>query len=519
MSRQPSRRLIGFLTLALFIAPLFFQNCVHQNSSQNESLSSGNGTGYGGKLVALPLEPGNLCPDMTNITSRVVIEDSKAKLIREGCKDLSGNDIKDLGPVSYGSGDTVEVSGSIYQLEALLGYGRGQRTANLLGAYAPSMASDELPEANSVEGVALGDNYILVAFTQGPMDISKVFGEIIVRLYFKSDLQLVLKQEIRISSSVIFSLSDLKVLMGAFAFDENNAVIMAHNYSPLGTDSILIRREGDTIRLIQRTLGLGRALHLQGHPLDQSRFLLSYTPDKLGPLTTLAVRVVSLAGDNLTFGAPLVVNNPAKYPNGAVALLASLTPGQFEAYQANTNYNYLTAPPFVATGEKNLVHFSIQVAGLDVSLLSDVTMVGSAEDLLSSGLDFVGNAERALMTFRTPELGYMINKLINGIYSSPRAVPSFSGYFLSTMNMMGAENLNYQGRYYFRLPTNTGTRILFLDSLDGDPQFFGPVLPRMRDFNVSKLFRAGDKLVLLETDYKILDQSLDGYIRILSTPP
>lgn len=519
MSRRSSRKLLWVVILACILTPLLFQNCSKQNSSQNESLSTGNGTGYGGKLVALPLEPGKLCPDLTNIDSRIVVENSSAKLVREGCKDLTASEIRDLGQVANFSGDTVEISGSTYQLEALLGYGRGQRTANLLGAYAPSMSLDALPQANSVDGVALGDDYILVAFTQGPMDLSKVMNEIVVRLYMKADLDLVLKHEIRVPASSIFSLSDLKVLMGTYAFDENNAVIMAHNTNPLATDSLLIRREGDQIRFVSRNLDLGRALHVQGHSLDHNRFLLTYTPDSFGPLTTLATRVAILEGDQLTFGAPLIIGNPAKYPNGAVSLLATAIPGRFEAYQANTNYNYLSPTPITPTGEKNLVHFTVQVAGKSVSLISDASLVGSASDLLSSGLDFVGNSERSLMFFKVPEVGYMLNKLINGIYSSARTVPAFEGYFLSTMNMMGSENLNFNGRYYFRLPTSTGTRILFLESLDGDPQLFGPVLPRRRDFNVSKLFRAGDKLVLLETDYKIFDQSYDGHIRILSTPP
>lgn len=481
---------------------------------------SGNGTGYGGKLVVELLANGSVCPDYTTVNRRIEIVKSSASgtvatLVRDNCADLSPAQTVALpAPVQDFNTPTVVVDGKEYQVEALLGNGRGQLIQNLAGDYAPSIASANLPPASAIEGAPLGNDHFFVAITQ---DQGTATGsEIILFLYRKSGVGLDVRQELHLPIATAFGLTDYRRILGAFAFDDTHAVLIVRG-TPFVARALLIKRTGDSIAVVDNSTVLGDAYFLKGQLIDSRRYLLTYKAWS-GAQNRIGLRVISLADDeHLGFGVPLVFNNIAARPTGETSLLATTTPGVFEAYTANVNYDFLGDKS--PTGEANMVRFTVQVNGTSVSGGGDLAPFGSTTDLLSSAIDCVGDAASALLSFQSPNLGFLWAALTGGAYQMHGQIASTAGSYVGPMNMLGALNLRVGGRTYFRLPSDTGTRIYYLDSLSSAPRLYNTAFPRSADFNMSRLFSMGNDLILLEAERALASAALPGHVHVLSTPP
>jgi len=522
--------------ILLAVSCLLFQNCLGPTSAPGSGDGgssvplpstipqdqSGNGTGYGGKLVVELLADGSVCPDFTTVSRRIELLNSStsgpvATLIRDKCADLPPDQTVSLPAPADSEQPTVVVDGKEYQLEALLGNGRGKFVRNLAGDYAPSLASTTLPPATSIEGAPLGTDHLLVAISQQESRPSVIGSEIILYLHRKSGIGLEMRQELHVPLATTFGISDYRTLLGAFAFDDNYAVVFVRTADPFAARSLLIKRTGESIAVVDDSLALGNVRELSGHPLDADRYLLTYQTAFSAAPPRIGLRVISRQDDRLQFGAPLLVDNIAPQPTGPTSLLPTASSGVFDAYSANTNYDY--GGDGSPTGDANMIHFTVRVDGTTVSGGSDSAPFGSTTDLLASALDFVGDAANALITFKSPASGFSWAKLFGSAYQVQGQIASTAGNYVGPMNMAGASNLRVGGRSYFRLPTDTGTRIYFLDSLDSQPRLYNTAFPRAKDFNMSKLFNMGADLVLLEAETATTTKPLPGHVHVLSTPP
>jgi hypothetical protein len=368
-----------------------------------------------------------------------------------------------------------------------------------------------LTKARFVDGVPLGDRFVLAAFCDSGTTARAGDSNFSFRLYERTNSSLELKSEVTKSIYSYLLISDFNAFHGVIPFGDTHAAILVRTgYTDLR--AILVKRTDTALSIVGETTVAGTEFQTSGHPIDMSRALLA-TRDYRNP-GRIGLRVIKLENDSLSVG-PTVWHTTPHTSGSAVAVMPVPGSSLFRVFDSQTN----TTPEAIAEGRTNLMAFTVAVSGTNIVSGNDLAPAGNT-DPLYHGLEMVGDALNNLFVFNTYPSGLRWSRFADGIYSSGGAFGSGDFRMWTGGNFAGSKNLMVSGRPFLRTASDDGTRIYYFDQPTTAPKTYNTTYSYSSVSQNTRMFRSGEKLIMIEVGHwRPLESEIgNGRIRMLSVP-